>query len=112
MNKIKFSHDYLKLPVIWEGTQAILIGIQYIPDMDRFKKELAQLVRADTMFRGEDGFYPLNFKEGIILIFFHLNSCELFTTIRRFTLEKFQYYEGERQERFELMRAVENDNKT
>jgi hypothetical protein len=107
MNKIYFSHDYMKLPAVWDGSHAVLIGVQYIPDMDRFKKQLPQLVRADTMFRGEDGFYPLNFKEGILLIFFHLNSCELFTTIRRFTKEKFQYYEGSRQETFELMRVVE-----
>lgn len=107
MNKLKFSHDYHKLPVQWDGTQAILIGVQYIVDMNRFKNRLPQLVRADTMFRGEEGFYPLNFKEGILLTFFHLNSSRLFTTIRRFTEGKYTYYEGEQQETFELVRTYE-----
>ena len=105
MNKLKFSHDYMKLPVKWDGTQAILIGVQHIEDMERFKKRLPQLIRADTMFRGEEGGYPLNFKEGILLTFFHLNSDKLFTTIRSFTEAKYHYYEGELQETFELMRT-------
>jgi len=105
MNKLKFSHDYMKLPVKWDGTQAILIGMQHIEDMERFKKRLPQLIRMDTMFRGEEGFYPLTFKEGLILVFFHLNSGTLFTTIRRFTKEKSEYYQREELEIFELIRV-------
>jgi hypothetical protein len=105
MNKIKFSHDYHKLPVDWDGTQAILIGVQYIADIDQFKRRLPQLIRADTMFRGEEGFYPLDFEEGILLTFFHLNSSQLFTTIRRFYQDKYWYYDTNRQETFVLMRV-------
>lgn len=107
MNKLKFSHDYQKLPMQWDGTQAILIGVQYIVDMDRFKMRVPQLIRADTMFRGEEGFYPLNFKEGILLTFFHLNSSRLFTTIRRFTEDKYQNYIEDAGDTFELMRIYE-----
>lgn len=105
MNKIKFSHDYMKFPITWEGTQAILIGIQHITNMDTFKKRLPQLVKVDTEFREETGNYLLTFKEGILLTFFHLNSSWLFTTIRRFTEEKYRYYENEQQEPFELVRV-------
>jgi hypothetical protein len=105
MNKLKFSHDYNKLPEKWDRTQAILVGVQYIANMEQFKMRLPQLIRADTIFRGEEGFYPLNFKEGILLTFFHLNSCKLFTTIRRFTEDKAEYYAGEQMETFELMRV-------
>lgn len=105
MNKLKFSHDYTKLPPNWEGTQAMLIGVQYISDMERFKRRLPQLIRADTEFRGENGSYELNFKEGILLTFFHLSSARFFTTIRRFTETKYEYYEGEQQEMFELVRV-------
>jgi len=101
----------MKLPMKWDSTQAILIGVQYITNMDRFKMRLPQLIRADTMFRGEEGFYPLDFDEGILLTFFHLgqNSSGLFTTIRRFTEEKYRYYEGEQQEIFELVRTYEEN---
>jgi hypothetical protein len=107
MNKLKFSHDYMKLPIQWDRTQAILVGVQYIADMKRFKMRLPQLIKEDTMFRGEEGSYPLTFKEGILLTFFHLNSCKLFTTIRRFTEEKAEYYAGEQMETFELIRVSE-----
>lgn len=107
MNKLKFSHDYNKLPVQWDGTQAILIGVQRIGDMNKFKLRLPQLIKADTTFRGEDGSYPLTFREGVLLTFFHLNSSKLFTTIRQFTEDKYRYYEEEAGEVFELMRVYE-----
>ena len=110
MNKLKFSHDYNKLPVKWDGTQAILIGVQHIRNMETFKKRLPQLIRADTMFRGEEGFYALKFKEGILLTFFHLNSSQIFTTIRRFTPEKSEYYQEREMETFELVRIYEQNN--
>ena len=106
MNKLKFSHDFEKLPVYWEGTQAILVGVLHIPDMEIFKKRLPQLIKADTLFK-EDGlwqWYSLNFKEGILLTFFHLNISCLFTTFRQFTDEKYRYYEENAGETFELVR--------
>ncbi len=105
MRTLKFSHDYEKLPLNWDGTQAILIGIQYISDMKIFKNRLPQLIRVDTKFRGEEDSYELNFKEGILLTFFHLNSARLFTTIRRFTETKYDYYNSECQELFILKRV-------
>lgn len=102
MNKLKFSRDYEKLPLNWKGTHAVLFGVQYIEDMDKFKNRFPQLISLDTKFRGEKGSYELNFKESILLVFFHLNSSRLFTTIRRFTEPKYLYYKGEEQNTFEL----------
>jgi hypothetical protein len=92
MHTIKFSDDYDKLPMKWEGTQAILIGIMYCPDIRGLKKRLPQLINYDTSYRGKYGRYELNFSEGIILSLFHINSCIPFTTIRRYTKDKYDYY--------------------
>lgn len=107
MNTIKFSHDYFKLPGDWNGTQAVLIGVSDIDDMDNFKLRYPQLIIHDTTFRHEEGTYPLNFKQGLLLTFFHLNAKYLFTTIRRYTPEKAKYYHSNVMETFELKRVYE-----
>ena len=111
MNKIKFSHDYEKLPPFWEGTQAVLFGVQYINDMERFRNRYPHLILHDTKFRTEKGSYELNFKEGLLLVFYHLNSKTFFTTIRRFTPAKSEYYQNCEQEIFELVYTREEDAK-
>jgi len=103
---IKFSHDYQKLPPVWEGTQAILLGVCCFP-MKNLRNRLPQLIRYDTTFRGEDGAYPLDFEDGIILTFFHINTGTLFTTIRRYTPNKYDYYEGCLSETFTLVKAIQ-----
>ena len=105
MNKLKFSHDYTKLPLSWEGTHAILAGIMYVPDMEQFKLRSPEIITADTEFRGESGNYDLNFREGILLTFIHLTSGKAFTTIRRHTPQKWEYYEGKVKETFELIKV-------
>lgn len=107
MKQIKFSHDYEKLPTDWEGTHAILIGIGMIDSMENFKNRFPQIVRKDTTFRGEAGAYRFDFEEGILLTFFHLNSGFIFTTIRRYTVGKYDYYENSILETFELVRVQE-----
>ncbi len=103
MNKIKFSHDYEKLPLNWTGTRAVLFGVQYINDMDNFKNRFPQLIAQDTKFRDEMGSYKLNFEEGLLLVFYHLRSETFFTTLRRFTPDKSEYYQEREQETFELV---------
>jgi hypothetical protein len=56
------------------------------------KKVLPQLIAKDTKFRGEEGSYELNFKDALVLTFFHESTGMLFTTIRRRTDAKDQYY--------------------
>ena len=101
--KLKFNHDYEKLPINWEDTQAILIGVVFIPDMKRLKLRLPQLIRETITFQGEEGSYS----KGILLTLFHLNSSRIFTTIRRYTKDKYQYYEKTAGKLFELMRVHE-----
>ncbi len=105
MNKLKFSRDFNKLPVFWEGTQVVLIGVQHIKDMDNFKKLLPQLIKVDTMLRDGGEFYPLDFKEGLLVTLFHINPDYLFTTFRRYTEEKYRHYNENIGETFELLRA-------
>lgn len=107
MNTIKFNHDYQKLPLFWDGTQALLVSVTYIEDMDTFKNRYPQLIVADTKIRGEEGSYPLAFKEGLLLTYFHYNSHTLFMTIRRYTPAKAIYYDSRVMETFELMRVYE-----
>lgn len=107
MEVLKFSHDYMKLPYPWEGTQALLIGVIHIPDMELFKNRYPQIMVADTKIRDEEGSYPIVFKEGLLLTFFHFNSHQIFITIRRYTIEKLRYYLGSRMKPFELKRVKE-----
>ena len=82
---LKFSHDYMKLPLDWNGTQAVLMQITNKVDMDELKLSNPAFIKYDTKFRGEEGSYELDFKWGMILFPIHLNTGLPFTTIRRWT---------------------------
>lgn len=102
---IKFSHDYEKLPIPWEGTQATLIGVWYA-SLDRLRLSHPSLIERDVKFRGEDGSYEFNFNDAIILTFYHLNTGTIFTTIRRLTDSKAKYYHDAIGESFVLGRIA------
>lgn len=104
IKEIKFSYDYFKLPEDWNGTQAVLLGLEVITDVDNWKKKFPQLIEFDTKFRGKEGHYNIDFKEGLLLFFFHLNAKTLFTTIRRYTLYKQEYYEDSIFDTFKLVK--------
>lgn len=91
MNKLKFSADYEKLPKNWEGTQAVLAAVVECK-INRIKKALPAFVKYDTAYRGNKGYYKLDFEKGLILFFIHLNSGRVFTTIRRHYPKKYKYY--------------------
>lgn len=80
-----------KLPIVWKGTHAVLIAVTPFP-IDYLKKALPQFIEYDTKFRAKEGHYDLNFKDGLILTFIHINTGIPFTTIRRSYKEKFEYY--------------------
>lgn len=103
MKEIKFSHDYEKLPVIWDGTQATLMCV-YPEDMTTIRNRYTAFFKKDIKFRGEDGEYTdLNFEHALILIFMHHNTGQLFSTIRRNHEQKFQYYASAIGETFKLV---------
>jgi len=91
MKSIKFSEEYMKLPIIWKGTHAVLIAVTPF-DIDFLKKGLPQFIEYDTKFRAKEGNYSLDFKDGLVLTFIHINTGIPFTTIRRNYKEKFEYY--------------------
>lgn len=108
MNTLKFSHDYRKLPLYWDGTYAMLLGIFYVEDFSTFARGHQAFIRYDTTFRGEDGKYDLTgIKEAIILFLIHENTGQPFTTIRRFTPEKLKYYNGLTGKSLKLQAVVE-----
>lgn len=92
MPKIKFSHDYVKLPEEWDDTEALLLCMT-----DELKEDLEKkcpaFLKYDTHFRGEVGHYPLPEGRLIILFFVHLPTGHLFQTIRRYSEEKYEYYD-------------------
>ncbi len=101
---LKFSHDYEKLPSVWQGTNAILLSVLYVPDLDYFTQKFPGLVKMDTKFRNEDGSYILDFKQAILLVLWHQKSSMLFTTIRKFDDEKLKHYEMNIEQPFRLVK--------
>lgn len=102
MKTIKFSEDYKKLPVVWEGTWAVLVAV-YPEKVQTIKKKYPSFWLYDTEYRGKEGSYDLNFEDALILVFIHLNTGRPFTTIRRNYKEKFEYYMNSIGETFMLV---------
>ena len=92
MAKIKFSHDYMKLPEDWDDTEAFLLHMQTAYKAE-LEKKCPALLKWDTKFRNEEGSYPLPDGRLIILFFTHLQTGQVFTTMRRWTEEKENYYD-------------------
>jgi len=90
MSKIKFSHKYYKFPAGYDKSKIAQIIV-----LD--EGEISQPFREyDTVFTSNnepDGFYPLP-KGKLLLILLIANSGRgwIWTTIRRWTPEKEQYY--------------------
>jgi len=105
MMKIKFSEDYEKLPLDWEGTQAVLIGVSPVK-LSLMKMAIPKFLDYDTKFRGKSGRYDLNFDDALILTFIHINTGKPFTTIRRNYERKMNYYINSIGKIFELARSI------
>lgn len=109
MKEIRFSHDYIKLPGNWEGTEAVLISAE----STILKNLNPDFLDYDTRFLSEfkngafwsPGHYEIKDGPVILLLFFHLNTKTLFTTIRPYTNEKFNYYVGSQGQTFILRRS-------
>ena len=104
MYEIKFNEDYEKLPLVWNGTQATLLGV-YRESVETIKKRYTAFWKKDTKIRGLDKFYCLHFKDALILIFLHHNTGELFSTIRKDKDGKFEYYVDSVGETFKLIKC-------
>src|SRR4030042_4739006 len=105
MKSIKFSDDYEKLPRDWVGSSATLFSVSRV-DLDVWKRRHPKFFNYDTKFRGKLGNYQLNFKDALLLVFVPLGfGAAPFTTIRRFTPEKFEFYRGSVGEEFMLQKT-------
>lgn len=103
MAKIKFSHDYMKLPEKWDDTEAVLLKV-----VETNTKHLPKsFLEWDTRFRGEEGHYNLPEGPVILLFFSHVPTGQVFTTIRRFTEQKLDYYDRCEDDTFIMMRTYE-----
>ena len=95
LNKIKFSHNYCKLN---GETKAILIDVN-IKDSNSLNKEF---VYYDTLYYPDMLRYELPKGKVIILLFLGVEKT-LFTTIRRYTDEKYRYYASSINKLFEVV---------
>jgi hypothetical protein len=93
MNKIKFSHDYFKFGGLQHATaiEHKLLHV-FVEDTKNFGKEF---INYDTSYfdekEGSKKFYELP-KGKVLVLFFFAGFDDVFTTIRRWTPEKENYY--------------------
>ncbi len=97
MNVIKFSHEYEKMP--GDKIDTILLEV-FITDniSERFKIY-------DTLIKGKNPFYSNSYyplPKGKVIVLLLYSDSQLWTTIRRWTLEKEKYYRRLRGEQVKI----------
>lgn len=99
MNKINFNHSYEKLNVC--GDKAWLLQILRI-HYNELSKDMKMY---DTKWYGINtvGYYTIPKTDLILLIFQSIDTHSIFTTIRRWTPNKFKYYKSKEGEIFEIV---------
>lgn len=104
MNEIKFSDDYEKLPSNWNGSLATLVALRY-DRISEIKRKYLQFLNYDTKYRGREGHYRFETDDVIILFFVHKETGKVFTTIRKYNIEKFTMYQELLDTDFKLVRT-------
>ena len=87
MNKIKFSHDY---PKLHEQTLAVLLDIRKV-SVDSLDNDF---IEYDTKYYAKEGYghYELPKNCDVIILVFAGDKDIPFTTVRRFTQKKYDWY--------------------
>jgi len=88
---MKFSHSYLKFNGAMPKRAFLLLALKVK------REDLSEaFVKFDTEYveAGQRSFYPLPFEGELILIILVDESRKVFTTVRSFDPEKFDYYKG------------------
>jgi len=102
MKQIKFSHWYFKLASVYSRNgdkKARLLQVLKI----QYNELTEDLIKYDVTY-GDMESYPLPKTDLILLVFNAYNSKGgLFTTIRRYTPNKFVYYKKAQGEIFEVV---------
>lgn len=110
MKKIKFSHDYLKIPEYiknllndLKGTEFVSVTLLEVFVVDKISEPL---IEYDTVYQdpktGRFEMYKL--PKGKVLVLLFEKDFNVFTTIRRWTPEKEKYYKEGIGESFELVK--------
>jgi hypothetical protein len=109
MNKIKFSHDYLKFPFNNMGeVPLVLLGA-----IKTHYNDLGEdLIKYDTAYWADNGddveYYPLP-KTDLLLLLFATHSLtgneRILFTIRRWTPQKEKFYKDKRGEHYAIERT-------
>ena len=94
MNKIKFSHYYGKLHQVPLITQAKLL--------ETIQVKLEDLSPAFLAYDTDNGKYKLPVQGLYIMLIFEKKNSNIFTTIRRFTPQKYEYFSSKRGEKFKI----------
>ena len=94
MNKIKFSHYYGKLHQVPLITQAKLL--------ETIQVRLEDLSPAFLAYDTDNGKYKLPVQGLYIMLIFEKKNSNIFTTIRRFTPQKYEYFSSKRGEKFKI----------
>ncbi len=93
MKTIKFSHKYKKMPHHCKNARLLEV-------LNTTKEELSEeFIEYDTVTLKGDN-YPL--PDGKLIVLLLWCNDELWTTIRRYTLEKDRYYKSMRGEIFKI----------
>lgn len=114
MKKIKYSHNYLKLQDCFSEMgkkEALLlqaVKVHYDDLSEVLKLYDTKYKQITLIHRGgyywEEKLYPLPETDLILLIFTSIGIFNrLFTTIRRYTPEKWKYYKGSEGQVFEVI---------
>ncbi len=115
MNKIKFSEKYEKMPNPDGDSipiEATLLEVFKVKTEDLHKR----FIEFDTKFFNEKernwNYYKLPSGEVLVLLLKsdHINESYLWTTIRRFTPQKYEYYRNLRGESFEIEITAKTEN--
>lgn len=99
MAKIKFSHYYYKLLSVAKEQ----IYTRKAKLLETIPVNLEDLYESFIAYDTDLGKYALPKKGKYILLILEKDNQEIFTTIRRFTPQKFEYYKGKRGETFEVV---------
>ncbi len=87
MKKIKFSHDYDKLQGMGHTSTLLQVLKVHYTDLSEY------MLKYDAKIYGSDELYPVP-KGDLILLIFQSDKNMIFTTIRRYTPSKFEYYKN------------------
>jgi len=104
MKTIKFSHIYDKfyhtcedIPIPPKKAKLLEVFLVKTEDLH------PDFIRYDTLYQVGDEFKQYKLPKGKVIVLLFKTYCFMFTTIRRYTPRKYQYYLDSRGEEFKIV---------